>query len=256
MNIAGVSGVQGSGQQVNHTESQDSVIKGLQSRIEEIRNQMRELAKNEEMDPKTKADKKAEMQKQISELQAQIRQRQAEMREEKTQPTEQAKQKQMEKQAEKEAKQQAKTGVKSAITKTGANALISAGKSMDISKTQGAVASSLEGKARELAAEIRSDASRGGATKEQYEALADITARAQKAKGEQAATLGKANKEMQTANEIDAKTREKTEKEQKDENALGEEENNDEINTEGKYDKDGNLTPEKDPEEKDFEDKA
>lgn len=250
MNIAGVSGVQGSGRQVSHTESQDSVIKSLQSRIEEIRNQMRELSKNEEMDPKTKADKKAEMQKQISELQAQIRQRQMEMREEKTQPTQQAKQKQTEKQAEQEAKRQAKTGVKSAVTKTGANALISAGKSMDISKTQGSVASSLEGKARELAAEIRSDNSRGGATKEQIESLADIKARAAKARGEQISTLGKANKDIKTANEIDAKAKEKAEK---DEEAARQGE---EINTEGKYDKDGNLIEEKDPEDKEYEDRA
>lgn len=251
MNVAGVSGSQGTGaaQQVSRSEAQDSVIKSLQSRIEEIRNQMRELAKNEDLDPKSKADKKAEMQKQISELQAQIRQRQAEIREEKMQPTEQTKQKQAEKQAEQEAKQQAKTGAKAAISKTGANAFLSADNAMNISKAQGSVATALEGKARELAAELRSDSSRGAVTEQKQEELAKVTARAQKARGEQISTLGKANKEMTHAAEIDIKAKEKAESEVKSQDE-------EKIKVEGRYDHDGNRIDENDPEEKDYENRA
>ncbi|MDE7281604.1 MAG: hypothetical protein K2N36_07685, partial [Ruminiclostridium sp.] len=226
-----------------------SVIKSLQSRIEEIRNQMRELAKNEDLDPKAKADKKAEMQKQISELQAQIRQRQAEIREEKMQPTEQSKQRQAEKQAEQEAKQQAKTGVKAAISKTGANAFLAADNAMDISKTHGKVANALTGRARELAAELRSDSSRGAATEQKQEELAKVTARAQKAKGEQVSALGKANKELNNAAEIDAKTKEKA---KADKNSQDEEK----IKIEGRYERDGSRIDEKDPDKREYEDRA
>ena len=243
MNIAGVSGSQGTGaaQQVSRSEAQDSVVKSLQSRIEEIRNQMRELAKNEDLDPKSKSDKRAEMQKQISELQAQIRQRQAEMQKEKMQPTEQDKQKQAEKQAE----QEAKTGTAAGFSKTGANAFLSADNAMDISKAQGSVATALTGRARELAAELISDSSRGAATEQKQEELADVTARAKKARGEQISSLGKANKDMIDAAEIDAKTKEKAEASDENRPAVH-----------GKYDKDGRRVSEDDPEEKDFEDRA
>ena len=252
MNIAGVSVSQGTGaaQQVNRSEAQDSVIKSLQSRIEEIRNQMRELEKHEDLDPKSKADKKAEMQKQISELQAQIRQRQAEMREEKLQPTEQSKQKQAEKQAEQEAKQQAKTGTTAAFSKTGANAFLSADNAMDISKAHGGVATALEVRARELAAELRSDSSRGAATEQKQEELADVTARAKKARGEQVSVLGEANKEMSHAAEIDTKAKEKAAYEAKSED---EEEK---IKVDGRYDRNGERIDDNDPEKKDYEDRA
>ena len=81
MNISGVQSQNTAAyQQVNKQQGDDPVIKNAQSQIDELRKQLQQLAENEEMDPKTKTEKKQQIQQQISDLNAQIRQRQMEIR--------------------------------------------------------------------------------------------------------------------------------------------------------------------------------
>lgn len=214
MNISGISGSQAY-VQVNRSEAEDSVIKSAQSRIEALRKQMRELAENEELDPKTKADKKQELQRQISDLQMQIRERQRELAEQKRQPGEQA---------EKEVRLEEKSGTKAAcgISRASFNALLSADNTVSASKTYGSTAAALSGRARELQAELKADSGRGAATEQKQEELADVKARAEKAKKSQAVSLARAAQElnskekMRSEAERDVEKKENSEEEEKE----------------------------------------
>ena len=58
MQVSGIQSDNSYGRQVqNKQQAEDSVIKNAQSQIEALRKQLRQLAENEEMDPKTKAQK-------------------------------------------------------------------------------------------------------------------------------------------------------------------------------------------------------
>ena len=127
MNITGIQSQNTAAyQQVNKQQGDDPVIKNAQSQIEELRKQLQQLAENKDMDPKTKTEKKQQIQQQISDLNTQIRQRQAEMRKEKQSPKENTQRAAAEAETKKE---NAKAGGFSAAS---ASALISASNALSI----------------------------------------------------------------------------------------------------------------------------
>lgn len=243
MQISGISNsAQNTSQGVTRQQSEDQIIKNAQAQIEALRKQIQELAENKELDPKVKSEKKQELQKQITELNTQIRQRQAELRKEKSQPTEQS----QKKQAEKEAKAENKPG--GAISRRGFNTLLSADNAVSLSNVHGSVASSLEGRAKELSSEIKQDGGRGAVTEQKQNELAEISSHAKKARNAQAETLGEANKNMKKSAEIENEADKKADKDKSRE---------EEIKVDGIYDKDGNRIERNDPgDNRSYEDKA
>ena len=184
------------GAQTNQTQtvrqniqSDDPVIKNAQSQIEALQKQLQQLAKNEDMDAETKREKRQELQQQISDLNASIRQRQMELRNKKQQENmakAEAARAKNEPEAVKEAKQAG------AFTTRGLNAVLSAENAMEISNAQGALATKLEGRAKELKREIALDKARGADTRQKSNELSKVTRGAKMAKSDQIGTLGKA----------------------------------------------------------------
>ena len=198
-----------------NVQSDDPIIKNAQSQIEELQKRMQALAKNEDMDADTKREKRQELMQQISDLHVTIRQRQIELRNKKQQESmekaEAAKAKN-EPKAVKEAKQAG------AFTTRGLNAVLSAGNAMEISKTQGSVATSFEGRANVLETEIELDKARGADTSCKSKELSDINRRAGKSRSDQIETLGKAVKDIGEA--VDDKDEENVEQDE-EETAIG-----------------------------------
>lgn len=227
---------------VNKQQGNDPVIKNAQSQIEELRKQLQELAENKEMDPKTKSDKKQQIQQQISDLNTQIRQRQVELRKEQQAPKQSA-----EKQAEKEQMEE-KTGANAGgFSKTGTNALISAANSVEVSDAVGKINTSLKGQAKVLTAQIKTDAANGADVTAKQAELEKVNKGIQNTSSAQAEALGKADSELKNAADVE------TEKENvKDKD--GDNDNDKEIKVDGMYDKDGNRVEEK--EESEFEDEG
>lgn len=257
MQIAGAAQSSSQPQQVkaSRSEMDDSLIKSYQQRIEELQQRIQDLAEAD-MDPKLKQEKKKQMLQQIADLKSQTMQRQAELRQKKQ---EEAAQKQAEKQAEREAEREAEKQDSyintSAFTKQGFNSVISAGNSVKLSRVHGNTASALEGRAKELKAEIKSDAARGAATEGKMEAAAKLTFRAKKAKGQQLSDLSDANKDMEKAAKARQKDREKKLQ------GLPEEEDKEErlhrkVPREGIYDKEGNCRETEDEDKKKLDDRA
>ena len=244
MQVSGIQSDNSYGRQVqNKQQAEDSVIKNAQSQIEALRKQLRQLAENEEMDPKTKAQKKQDIQKQIAELNAQIRQRQAEIRKEKQEAREPS-QREIEKKAEENAKTEG-----TSFSKTEAGSIISASNALDAAQDLSGLNKKLSGRARELGAEIKTDLARGADTKAKENELSKVKKGIKHTAEGSAEILNEAGKELETAAKIDVRTEEKkAEKEAKNG------ENEDEVKTDGMYDKDGNRV--EDRKEKEYEDKA
>lgn len=198
-----------------NVQSDDPIIKNAQSQIEELQKRIQALAKNEDMDADTKREKRQELMQQISDLHVTIRQRQIELRNKKQQESmekaEAAKAKN-EPKAVKEAKQAG------AFTTRGLNAVLSAGNAMEISKAQGSVATSFEGRANVLETEIELDKARGADTSYKSKELSDINRRAGKSRSDQIETLGKAVKDISEA--VDDKDEENVEQDE-EETAIG-----------------------------------
>ena len=240
MQVTGIQSGGNYGQQVNKQQSEDSVIKNAQSQIEALRKQLQQLAENEDMDPKTKASKKQEIQKQIADLNTQIRQRQAELRKEKQSPKEPTR-REIEKTAEENAKSE---GI--GFTKSTAGSIISASNALENADNLTEIGNKLKGRARELKAEIKTDTARGAATGAKENELEKVNKGIKSTTESSAKVLGEADKELKTAAEIDSKTNEKK----------AEKEDDEEVKTDGMYDKDGNRVEDKDESEREYEDKA
>ena len=181
-----------------NTQSDDPVIKDAQSRIKALQKQLRQLAKNEEMDADTKREKRQELQQQISDLNAAIRQRQMELRNKKQQQNMEKAEAARAKNEPESVKEVKQAG---AFTTRGLNAVLSAGNAMEISKAQGDLASGLEGRGNVLKREISLDKARGADTRQKSNELSKVTRGAKKAKSDQIGTLGKAVKELSDAAE-------------------------------------------------------
>lgn len=248
MQITGIQTQGNNNMGVNKQQSEDSVIKNAQSQIEELRKQLWQLAENKDMDPKAKTEKKQQLQQQIADLNAQIRQRQAELRKEKQSPKESA-QKAAEKEAASDAAKKA-DGFDTGFSKATAGAIISASNSLDFADSMNEVSVKLNGRARELSAEIETDAKRGADTTAKQAELDKVNNGVKNSKAAAADALNEADGKLKNAAETDETLGEIKEK---DENN-GEEED---IRTDGMYDKNGNRIEEKDESaEREYEDKA
>lgn len=246
MNISGVQSQNTAAyQQVNKQQGDDPVIKNAQSQIDELRKQLQQLAENEEMDPKTKTEKKQQIQQQISDLNAQIRQRQAEIRKEKQASKENPQRTAAEAETKKE---NAKAG---GFSTASASALISASNALGTADALSSLHSKLKGRARELSAEIEIDKGRGADITAKQNELDKVNKGVKNTAAAHAEVLGEADDALKNAAESDAEALSEKDKESVKEK----EEDEKEIKTKGMYDKDGNRIEDKD-EESDFEDKA
>lgn len=245
MNITGIQSQNTAAyQQVNKQQGDDPVIKNAQSQIEELRKQLQQLAENKDMDPKTKTEKKQQIQQQISDLNTQIRQRQAEMRKEKQSPKENTQRAAAEAETKKE---NAKAGGFSAAS---ASALISASNALSIADKLSGLNAKLSGRARELTAEIETDKSRGADVTAKQAELDKVSKGVTNTAAAHAEVLSEADDTLKNAAEADSAAEEKSGVNKKEDNEK-------EIKTEGTYDKDGNRIENKDADgESDFEDKA
>lgn len=246
MNISGVQSQNTAAyQQVNKQQGDDPVIKNAQSQIDELRKQLQQLAENEEIDPKTKTEKKQQIQQQISDLNAQIRQRQAEIRKEK-----QASKENPQRTAA-EAKTKEENEKASGFSAASTSALISASNSLDVADSLSSLHSKLKGRARELTSEIETDKTRGADITAKQSELDKVNKGVKNTAIAHAQVLDEADDALKNAAESDADAL--SEKESK--NVKEKEEEEKEIKTNGMYDKDGNRLEDKDG-ESDFEDKA
>lgn len=220
-----ITGVQPSGsfqKPISGNNQEDAVIKNARQQIEALNKQLQTLSENEDMDTKTKSEKKQELQKQISDLNTQIRQREIELRKEK-QGTIQPKNN---KQAEGEKNT-------AGFSQDLAGGLISVSNALKGAKDLNGLNKRLTGRAGELNAEIKADLSRGADTAAKEKELEKVN------KGIKSTAEGSVKMLADAKEELD-----KSEKE------------DDEAKTDGMYDKDGNRIEDKDDSEREYEDKA
>lgn len=228
MNITGIKTDSSSAQKVTKAQGEDSVIKSLQSQIAGLQKQLQQLSKDESGDAQALADKRREIQQQIADLNAQIRQRQAEIRQERqTKETPQPK--------EDNANQPKK---QDGFSLSNAESLLAASNTLEQSKAVGGVIAKSEGRASILESEIKTDKSRG----------ADTTYKEKE--------LSKVNKGIDNAKETQAKLMAESSEGIKNESGTEKEAEDKQIKTEGKYNKEGELMEESDPENAEYEDKA
>ena len=155
MNISGINGNSIGTQSLQFMMNQgaDSYSKGLQEQITNAQKQMQELGDNKEMSSEEKMKRRQEIQQQISDLQNQLHQHQIEQRKENQQKSDSSE------------NDKANAGMKD---------IISAGSSLQQIKSQGAVNSKAQDRARVLESEIKTDSARGVDTSRKQEELSKI----------------------------------------------------------------------------------
>ncbi|MBE6014239.1 MAG: hypothetical protein E7241_02570 [Lachnospiraceae bacterium] len=156
MNISGINGNSIGTQSLQFMMNQgaDSYSKGLQEQITNAQKQMQELGDNKEMSSEEKMKRRQEIQQQISDLQNQLRQHQIEQRKENQQKSDSSE------------NDKANAGMKD---------IISAGSSLQQIKSQGAVNSKAQDRARVLESEIKTDSARGVDTSRKQEEIKSNT---------------------------------------------------------------------------------
>lgn len=236
MNIAGIKSSQPTAQKVPTQQAEDPAIKSLQAQIGELQKQLQQLSKDSSGDEQALAEKRKEIQQQIADLNTQIRQRQVEIRRERQQP----KEPQPKAETEKQPKSQG------GFSLAGAGNLIAASNTLQQSEAVHGMMVKSQGRANILEAEIATDKARGADTKYKEAELSKVNKGIASAKEMQGELAAKSQDSLKSE-KSDTLT-EKAEKEEK--------EDEDNIKTEGKYDKEGKLIEEKDPEKQDYEDKA
>lgn len=192
-----ISGMNGMGPQAGQgIQGTDMESRNIKEQIARAQKQLQELSDKEELSAEEKMKKRQEIQKQITELNNQLRQHQIELRREK----QQAKSSSIDELTggSRAAEKSGRKGT--GLSKAGMKALISADSAIDLAKSQENTATSLEGRARVLKAEIQQDAGRSDVEAKEEE-LAEVEELAQKATASQIDTLGKANREMKEAKE-------------------------------------------------------
>lgn len=224
MQITGVQSSNNYQKPINNSQ-EDAVIKNAQKQIEALRNELQTLSENEDMEPKIKAEKKQELQKQINELNTQIRQRELELRKEKqaaNQPSDTN---------PRQAKNEESGGA--GFTKSVTGGLISVSNALKGAKDLNCLNKRLTGRAGELNAEIKADLARGADTAAKEKELEKVN------KGIKSTADGSVKMLADAKEELD-----KSEKE------------DDGVKTDGMYDKDGNRIEDKDDSEREYEDKS
>ena len=164
--------------------SSDSVIKGIQSQIDHVRDQMQSLSNDKELTLEEKMERRKELQDELSGLKNQLMQRNMQIQQEKLDKRNREIEKNAAEQAAKTTPEQDQnTGSGSAGKPSGSldtfemKGLISADSSMSQVQTAESVRSSLQGQANVLEGEIRLDASRGDSTAAKSGSLAILNSK-------------------------------------------------------------------------------
>lgn len=174
----------------------DSVSKNIQNQIANAQKRLQELSSNDEITLEEKMKKRQEIQQEITNLNQQLRQRRIEQRKE-----QQSKAASMDDMLGKnKSTGAAKPGSKgSGMSQSSMQAMISADASMKQAQVQGSVASSMEGRAGVLEAEIKTDQGRGTDTEKKEAELAQVKQKAVNAAAAQINTLASVNETMEEA---------------------------------------------------------
>ncbi len=205
MTVNGIGGANGNMQagRSGMKLQKDSVSKNIQNQIANAQKKLQELSSNENMTIEDKMKKRQEIQQQITDLNQQLRQRQIEQRKE---------------------MQQNKSGMDDmpggrgraskagnqggGLSQASMQAMISADSSMKQARVQGGMATRMEGQARVLESEIKSDKKSGINTEKKEEELADLKANAESAAASRISTLAKAGEAVEESKEEPAVTEE------------------------------------------------
>lgn len=183
------------GVQAGMPQANDAISKSIQSQIQSKEQELQKLAENENLSPEEKMNKRQEIQKEINELNKQLRQHQMDMR----------KQQQQERAASmddmlagRDNQGESKNG---GLSQASMKAMVSADSSIKQAKAQESTAVKLEGDARNLKAEIRSDLQRGDSVEDKQEALAGLEEKVSNIRASEIGILGDAVSEMKDAKE-------------------------------------------------------
>ena len=198
MKINGTNGANTQMVQMGMNQAADSYSKNIQNQIANAQKQLQELSSNEDMTLEEKMKKRQEIQQQISDLNMQLRQHQIEQRKEK----QQAKGSSMDDMLGGTGNTgSAKAGNKNTgLSQASMTAMISADTSIKQAKVQGSVATSMEGRANVLKAEVKQD---GGNVEVKKKEIAELEQKAENATASQMNTLAEANKTMEEAAEAE-----------------------------------------------------
>ena len=217
MTVNGINGVNAQIGQLGMNQSTDPYIRQIQRQIADAQKQLQELSSNEDMTLEEKMKKRQEIQQQISELNMQLRQYQIEQRREKQQEKASSSSDDIFDPNGQSNNGKMNAGQKvSGLSQASMEAMISADTSMKQAKTQGSVATKMEGRAGVLKAEISLDGARGGDTQAKEQELSKAEQKAQTATASQLSTLADASKTMKEAANTDHKESEESKPEDKD----------------------------------------
>lgn len=193
MRIEGA-GNTGIGVQAGMPQGNDAISKSIQSRIQSKEQEIQKLAENENLSSEEKMKKRQEIQKEINELNKQLRQHQMDMRRQQQQERPDS----MDKMLGDNNSGVSKDGM---LSQASMKAMVSADSSMKQVRAQESTATKLEGDARNLKAEIRTDLQRGDSVEGKKEALQDLEERVSNIRASEIGILSDAVSEMKDAKE-------------------------------------------------------
>lgn len=192
----------------------DAYSKNIEEQIRNAEKKLQDLSKDDKIPPDERMKKQQEIRKEITELQTQLRQHEMEIRQEERQKK--ASGTSMEDMLGGETHTKGKGGKKgTGFSDAGMKAMISADVSIKQADVQGAVKTTMEGKAGVLESEIKLDKDRGTDTAKKEAELADLQAGVSDLTSDQMKTLSAANKEMEKAGEEENATEAPTATEKK-----------------------------------------
>lgn len=178
----------------------DAYSKNLEEQIRNAEKKLQDLSKDDRMPPDQKMKKQQEIRKEITELQAQLRQHEMELCQEERQQKTSGRS--MEDMLGGETKVHGKGRKKGqGMSDASMKAMISADVSLKQADVQGAVRTSMDGKAGVLESEIKLDKDRGTDTAKKEAELADLQVGVSDLMSDQMKTLSAANEEMKKAQE-------------------------------------------------------
>ena len=192
----------------------DAYSKNIEEQIRNAEKKLQDLSKDDKIPPDERMKKQQEIRKKITELQTQLRQHEMEIRQEERQ--QKASGTSMEDMLGGETHTKGKGGKKeTGFSDAGMKAMISADVSIKQADVQGAVKTTMEGKAGVLESEIKLDKDRGADTAKKEAELADLQTGVSDLTSDQMKTLSAANKEMEKAGEEENATEASTATEKK-----------------------------------------
>lgn len=204
-----ITGITGSGNGNAVQPFTDEVTKNIERQIMLAQKELTELSQNEDLSAEKKLEKKQEIQQRIAELNSQLRQHQAELRKEQQQAAAES----MDEMLDSSQGEYKTEDYHVSISEEGMQALASAESAKVVASAYEYVATKLEGDARVLESEIKTDAQRGVYSEAKSAALGDLEARISGVRVKQAGTLNEAAEKMQEAGEEETDRRKDSEDE-------------------------------------------